>query len=360
MSKKASPLKELEKLPSTYDAHEWADYIELLCLASKDGRISKADALDFIRERIRDLKEGKPIEGHEAEDEEIEAEMGIENKDEDNEDIDAETIEPAIANDKWDVRGDRWFDHLEYRAGAFADFYPFEVTKSRTVLALKGLKASLSLEHKLYSFFLLASSLKYFSRSDITSIASIFEVVSFHALKTYLPSAAITHMFGKHSLNKAGRYSSGTLWKKINLLATDIKERIDCKKSHFKPTNTGDAGLDLVAWVPLEEPTNLRRGFFITFGQCACTPKWVDKQYETHYDTWRNYMKFAVYPIRLTFIPYCFRESTGDWYNETEIRATILIDRLRLINLLRDKETVIQPHIISHVNDVLENAVFDL
>ena len=70
MPKKPSPLIELQTLPSTSDGHEWADYIELLCLTNKDGRISKADVLDFVRERIKDLKEGRTQEDSEAEEKE--------------------------------------------------------------------------------------------------------------------------------------------------------------------------------------------------------------------------------------------------------------------------------------------------
>ena len=97
-------------------------------------------------------------------------------------------------------------------------------------------------------------------------------------------------MFGKHGLNDSGPYSSGTLWKKLNRMALDIREKVVCKKNDFKPSNTGDAGLDLVAWLPLEFDSEMRRGFFVMFGQCACTRDWVKKQFETSYDTWKNYL----------------------------------------------------------------------
>jgi hypothetical protein len=358
MAKKPSPLKKLETLPPTYDGHEWADYIELLCLTSKDGRVSKADVLDFIRERKKDLKEGRPVEGPAAEEEELEEEMEVEDADKDDEDIDEETPEPALADDKWDIKGDDWFGHLEYRAGAFAEFYPFRVIKGGTVLVLSGSKSTLSVKRKLYLFLLLASNLRYLSKADQISIASIFEVASFYALETYLPPHSKLYMFGKHPLNSGGPYSSGTLWDKLNRMAADIREGVVCEKTDFKPSDTGDAGLDLIAWLPLETGVEMRRGFFVMFGQCACTPKWVNKQFETHYDTWKNYMSFTVYPTRLTFIPYCFRKSTGAWYNYTKIKATVLVDRLRLINLLNGKHSTLRPHIAPHVDNVLQNAIF--
>lgn len=360
MAQKSSPLKKLETLPPTYDSHAWADYIELLCLTSKDGRVSKADVIDFVRRRKKDLKEGQPIEGSEAEEEDIEedieAEIKIEDEYEDDEDIDEDILEPAMADDKWNVRANDWFGHLEYRAGAFAESYPFRVAKGETVLVLSSSKSRVSSRRKLYLFLLMASNLRYFNESDRTSIASIFEVASFYALEAYLPPQSKLHMFGKHSLNDKGPYSSGTLWKKLNRMATDIREKVVCEQRDFKPNNTGDAGLDLIAWLPLE--SEMRRGFFLVFGQCACTSQWVDKQFDTSYDTWKNYLSFTVYPTRLTFIPYCFRKATGAWYDYTKISATVLVDRLRLINLLKEKQVTLRPYIIDHVNNVLQNAVF--
>jgi hypothetical protein len=262
---------------------------------------------------------------------------------------------PEEANDKWEQRADDWFSHLAYRVGAFHDFYPFKLTRDSGVLQLRKSKNSLTVKHKLYLFLLFASNLRYFGNKEISSISSIFEVISLDALETYLPSGATLHMFGKHPLN-TGRYT-GLLWTKLHTLAEDLKEEVICLKENFKPTNTGDAGLDLVAWLPLEDLSNHLPGFLFVFGQCACTPEWVTKQMETHYDTWSNYISFTAYPSRLTFIPFCFRKANGSWYEKTKIRKTSVIDRLRLINLLRGKENKLKSHITAHIHNVISSAV---
>jgi hypothetical protein len=349
----SSPIKNLEILPPTSDSYMWADYIELLCLTSTDGRISRADAVDFIRQRAEDLKEGKAVEGDEAEEHDIEEEMDIE--DEEGDDVTEVSPEPEEGDDKWERRADDWFNHLAYRVGAFGEFYPFQITPGGAVLKLRKQKASLTVKYKLYLFLLFASNLRYFGRKEISSIASIFEVASFYALETHLPAGANLHMFGKHPLN-TGRYT-GLLWNKLHDLTKDLKEEVVCLKENFKPTDTGDAGLDLVAWSPLEDTTNLMPGFLLVFGQCACTPEWVTKQMETHYDTWSNYMSFTAYPFRFTFIPFCFRKANGNWYEKTKIRKTAVIDRLRLINLLRGKEKKLKPHIAPHIDEVVSGAV---
>lgn len=349
-------MKGLEALPATYNTYEWTDYIELLCLTSKDKRVSKADVIDLIRERKRDLNEGRPLEGPEADDEDMEAEIRKELsiEDEESDDIDDRTIEPAMATDKWAKKVGDWFSDLEYRAAAFSEFYPFKVIKGGSVLVVSG-TAKPNLTRSVYIFLLLAANLRYFSKTEQTQISSAFEVVSFHALKSYLPLQSVLYMFGKHPLNVGGPYSTGSLWDRLNKLARDLREEVVCQKANFKPSNTGDAGLDLVGWVPLEQST-MRRGFFLIFAQCACTPKWVSKQFETHYDTWKNYMSFTTYPTRLTFIPYCFRKPSGAWHDHTKISMTVLVDRLRLIDLLRGKQSSLREYISDHVNDALSTA----
>jgi len=346
MPSKTSPLKGLESIPPTSNSHEIADYIELLCLVSQDGRVSKADVIDLVRERVEDLGEGKPTDLPDIEDEELIEDQGLDKP---------EDAGPIVANDKWEERINDWFKNLDYRVRSFAESYPFRLIKNGTVLVLRGSKLRMNQQRKLYVFLLLASNLRYFTKPDQTSIASIFEVASWHALARYLPGDAKVYMFGRHALN-TGNYS-GSLWGKVNRLAADIGEKVVCEKSDFKPTNTGDAGLDLVGWLPFEHTSDeMTRGFLLAFGQCACATNWPKKQYETHYDTWKNYISFTAYPFRLTFIPYCFRDATGDWFDWTKIGMTVLVDRPRLMNLIGTSPKKLKPHIARHVDDVLKNA----
>lgn len=54
-----TPLRYLEKFPigtQTPYLHKWADYIELLCLAHIDGRISKSDLIRRVK-REKDFQD---------------------------------------------------------------------------------------------------------------------------------------------------------------------------------------------------------------------------------------------------------------------------------------------------------------
>ena len=210
-------------------------------------------------------------------------------------------------------------------------------------------------KRKLYLFFLIASNLSHLKKADVAHVTSTFELASYHALDNYLPIEKKLYMFGKHSLNN-GRYT-GRLWDKLNKMAKDIGEEVRCKKSNFKPRDTGDAGLDLISWIPLEQDTNISKGFLLIFGQCACGEDWVTKQNDTIYEEWIKVISLTTPPARFTFIPYCYRQSTGDWYNDLKI-WTILIDRVRIIRLLRGKQSKLETHIVPYIHNFIDNAIF--
>jgi hypothetical protein len=168
--------------------------------------------------------------------------------------------------------------------------------------------------------------------------------------QNYLPSNAKVYVFGKNRYNQ-GRYT-GKLWYKINKLAEDIGEGVRANEDNFSPYNTGDHGLDIVGWIPFDKNTP---GFITVFGQCACTPKWVDKQHETKSDRWTPVISFTAYPNNMIFIPYCFRNEFGKWHNKTCIHKSIVIDRLRFNKLLAKKEKQVHlalPH--DFINPFLE------
>lgn len=291
----------LEKSPSSSDIHIWSDYIELLCLVNQDGTISAADVID----RIQEIEEITPIPD---EDEIID--------------------EPAQKNDLLEKKSSDWFRHIEYRAGVFGEFYPFRISDDKNTIFVKDL---LSLQHKLYIFFLLSSNLRYV-KGYIHNLTTSFEKLSKEALRSCLPRTAEIHTFGT-SESRIGRYR-GNLWAKINTLAEDIKVKVHIAEDKFSPNNVGDGGLDIVAWIPTGDTAG---GLFCMFGQCACTEKWVTKQHSSSPQTWRSILTFVTPPSNIIFIPFCFRDSEGEWYKPQDIHETIVFDRVRLIHLLKNK-----------------------
>ncbi len=302
----AAQLENLENLPRAgeYETHVWADYIELLCLANEDREFSKADALDRFRERSRDLGEG----GEEL--------------------LSGDELSPGEENDKWVQLVDNWFRHLYYRKEAFGAFYPFSFSPKGDVLIATD---PLALEHRFYIFLLLSSNLRHV-QSVIHYLTSNFEFLSSEAMKKLLPASAEVHIFGANALHQ-GKYT-GNLWDKIVALAGDLKERVLVSEAEFSPHDTGDKGIDVVGWVPFNDPAP---GLPIFFAQCGCTLKWVQKQHSSSHSAWNPIMTFLCPPGNIAFIPYCFRNSDGGWHKSVDIHHSLIIDRLRLVHLLQDR-----------------------
>lgn len=292
-----NPLFTLEKTPSKFiDSYMWADYIELLCIVNIDGEISMATFIDRVRER-------DPLD-------------------------EAEEFEAPEHNDKWTLRGEDWFRHLLFRQATFEDFYPFQISDDGKVLTLIH---NLSQKQMLYVYLLMSSNLGYCenSKGSRNTLADDFEQLSYFALKRWLPNWNV-FVFGKGSFTDT-RYR-GNIWTKVNALAKDLNEAVKAKQEDFAPTDTGDLGLDLVGWLPID---NIAPGMFIIFGQCACTDDWINKQYTATITHWRNTLTLHVDIHSVTFIPICFRSVSGNWHASHRV-STILIDRVRFVKLIQE------------------------
>jgi hypothetical protein len=306
----ASLFLALEKFPESSDTHLWADYVELRCLTDPDLMITKSDIQAYVQKR-KDLQKGLS-DYSDADDAEPE-----------NEDI------KSAADIKRAARAEDLFKHLEYRAAAFDDFYPFTLSRDGDILRRRN---RLRAKHKLYIFFLLSSNLGHINNRQYRNIfTNTFELASVTALKLYLPVGAQVYLFGKNPLNK-GPYS-GQLLKKIKLLAENLGEKFVGKESEFPSNDFGDNGLDLVGWIPLGDNA---RGVLLVFGQCSCSDEeWPAKQYLSSSALWGKTIDFIARPSNMIFIPFCYRNNTGGWHLERMIDDAVLMDRLRLLKLLR-------------------------
>ena len=312
-------LIDTDRLPGSSDHHNWADYIELLCLVNVDAEISQADIADRIRER-KDLGES-PL------------------------DDDAE-ISKSERDDKAMLHATDWFRHLQYRSHAFQDYYPFTLTDSNTLRKFD----TFSEEQNIYTLLLLLSNLsRISSKQQRTSLTSLFELISLEALRRYLPAASEAYLFGKSMYNK-GPYT-GKLWDKVNRLATDIRERVVCDEEQFSSRDTGDGGLDLVGWL---FPDTTAPGALLVFGQCACTEEWKTKQYSSSVDAWKPIMQFTAPPVNCVFIPFCYRNPSGRWHRQVDIKSMVLMDRLRILKLMSHPNDDLCKLVKQSIQDYLE------
>lgn len=286
-----------------------ADYVELLCLINTDHEIS----IDEVIKRVYHSIES-----------ETEREVEI------NEGSIYEEP-PCVYKDNQQKAGIDWLRQLSYRAATFGGHYPFQVAGNKLLL-----KTDLSPHQKTYIYLLICACLRVVKRSFWLQLTSNFELISGKALEAYLPSFNV-HLFGK-SMQGRRRYPSKLL-QAIEKLCIDINERNICRTEYIGDKNTGDGGLDIVAW---RHAFNTERasGSIICFAQCACSPEdWKDKQHESHNVRWRRKIDFMHPPINLMFIPLCFRNSTGGWFNENDIEDCILFDRLRICHLFSSIST---------------------
>ena len=306
---KSSSLIKLHKLPDVkFDEHAWVDFIELMCLLSPDQEVNQTDILERFR-RGKELGEGVVPDSTEEE----------------------ETDEHSVpeGSDK-DLQ---WmhdlFAHLRYREEAFAASYPFTVSDDGSTLFVRK---PLTVRQKSYLSLLLSANTGYVTKGA-SKLTSSFEIISKAAMKQLLPSAARVHVFGSNSAHRASRYQ-GTVLAKIRKLAHDLHENPKATESDFPPTSTGDEGLDVVGWVPFPDSAP---GALLLFAQCACSKDdWVSKQSSSSPLAWSNKIDFTVRPSNVAFIPICFRKADGSWHKRTDIYESIIVDRLRLLHLLRD------------------------
>ncbi len=293
----------VERTPPAADylSHHWIDGIELLCLTSPDGRLSQSDVLDIWLPES-ELEENEVLES------------GFDS---------TSAGDQAQYNQKHIEKVNDWFRYLDYRVNAFSQAYPFTLSADKETLIRKE---NLDVKSELYVLFLLCSCQGYVvGKGNIQSFGFAFERLCAQALRNYLPGNPEVHIFGT---SENGRYK-GTFFQKVRALAEDTRGKL-LLEDEYPSTNTGDGGLDLVAWLPMQDENS---GLLVVFAQCGCTPQWEKKQSSSGYELWQQRISYVTPACNMVFIPYCFRQTSGGWQLKDMVRS-ILVDRERLMKLL--------------------------
>ena len=225
------------------------------------------------------------------------------------------------------------FSLFESRAGWYGDAYPFDVDYDDKQL---NLKSNLTELNKLYIFFVMCTrNEKIIYNGNI--LESDFEHVSTLALKKYLPSHASVYHFGKSSYQE-DRYF-GKLTEKISLLAEDIKCETAYDASDFSVNDTGDGGLDVVAWVPFPGDHDNYMHIQVFLGQCAIGKKWKDKHHDV--EKMKSNIHFPLGTVSMMYVSHDLRKDNGK-FKKSASRAHLLFDRLRLMKLVGRDEQLMQ------------------
>ncbi|RZK45324.1 MAG: hypothetical protein EOO61_00225 [Hymenobacter sp.] len=291
----------------------WLDYIEMVCLLNKDNTMTRGQVYDLV---FNEAPEITP-----QTDDELPPEDG-------------QPLSVQVASDTNNQTVLSWFSALKSKSEEFGEAYPFIVNSSVGEIKLKN---DLSDENKFYIYLLMSASLKVFSNKLRNKITTDFEFVCFEAQERIFPLSKLgvnaeTHFFGKNPEAKTGRFV-GKLEDKFQALA----QLINCHNldiSPLKSNNTGDRGIDVLSVFRFERDRAF--GLPLIIAQCACSYEdWTTKQYDHHKEKYYHYRLFPYDYIRITFIPFYYRDVVGQWFKPDDI-STVVIDRLRLIRIMEE------------------------
>lgn len=308
-------LKGLDDLPKSSDTYLWCDYIELLCITSVDKRFSLGEVIELVND-ARDISASFVEDDIDEDSDEDELPAPI----------DVETDSPQ-SQDIVEARMARVFPSFAFRKEVFGASYPFFVDpKGREI----SLKKRLSLPQKLYLQLLLSSSLRYIPEKRRHELTKPFEKVAKVIFSCLLPKGWQVHEFGAASTK---RYT-GHLYDRLLKLAADLRGELKARRKDFKSRNSGDGGLDLVAWHPLGDE---RVGIPIALAQCGCSATdWPLKSLEASPSRLRPHLHIHHPWATYYFMPIDLAEADGssmDWQQRIKLTESITIDRLRLIRM---------------------------
>ena len=233
--------------------------------------------------------------------------------------------------DKQFQKLEEWYAHLRHRETAFCEAYPFSVDANSNFIQAKD---NFNERQKLYIFLLMASFLNCFDKSIENHLTRGFETLCAEVLREYIGGQAVVKIFGTSSADYRGNK-----YKKIAKLAADLNEIPLVNADSFSRYDSKDAGLDIVGWLPTQDESP---GRLAVFGQCACGNDWEAKQHSSGFDKWSRLLTLTTRPVNTLFIPYCFRNTAGNWYAIEKIHSSLMFDRYRIMQLLSSVEDPLQ------------------
>lgn len=283
--------------PNSKDAFLWTDYAELNALIHIDGCFSRGD-LDGIFRRAKD----RGLSGNRQQENDVVADGRTEDR------------WRLIAN----FQGIRKVD--------FGDSYPFSLSEDGDTISLEF---DNSPAQRTYLGLLVASCMRNLLANRKAEVARAFEETCFKVFQKLMPSGSEIRATWAHGGEEAPY--RGPLFEKMQSIASDLRCTANFKERDFKATDTGDGGIDLIAWHGM---TDEREGMPISFAQCGCSrDDWRFKQLEAspskHYRHLPTMHPWSTY----YFLPLDLREIDKDWAYKSDIGEAIIVDRLRLLRI---------------------------
>lgn len=351
-----APFERLEKLPEPQELPLLADWLEIRCFLAPDAHFFSEDLKSPLDER-EDLGEGPVVQtvagmvatnemffGRDVDEAVLSA---IEGEDPDGGDADAEDAESDDEEDgaPYDPSGDDPDEVEDDREEAFTDDvlgqllsrryvleddYPFEIAADEGLVRLRG---NLTDRHRLYLGLLAASCLSYVPGRQ-PALTKGFERLGKVVLERYLGPGARVEIFGTTA--EEGNVFAGGLKERLEALSKETRLRL-LDDVVDEVEESGDLGLDLVGWWPVDEK-DPADGLAILWAQSGCGKDWPAKQGSAAAANWVNVFVINVEILNCMLIPYWYRDAAGGWYKRTKIAKNVVLDRRRILWLLRDDE----------------------
>lgn len=332
--------------PTISDDYAWLDYYELACLLSKDQLISKGaivEDLDTVKGTTPQLLFSASNSDHFLDEDEDDDGDSLEGDDPLSVAGEGDERRDALIGKNESVARDLFFG-FGVRQRIFGDWYPFEVIgEGRDELKV----CDMNDKRRFYIQMLLSAGLRMVPKQRWKDLTEPFEDVSHKVFEILMPAGWEVHRFGAKGVV---RYK-GKLIAKLKALALDIKAEFVGKPYYYKRNNSGDGGLDLVAWHPLGD---LRSGIPAALAQCGCTlDGWPNKSLEASPARLKNSLRPLVPWLTYYFMPHdLLIEKSGrqDWQRGNDVTESILMDRYRIIKIFEthgvDAATVYHPAVI--------------
>jgi hypothetical protein len=113
----------------------------------------------------------------------------------------------------------------------------------------------------------------------------------------------------------------------------DVHWEASMNAAHQPLNSYSDAGVDIVVWWRFADD---RAGSPVLLAQCTVQIEWGDKTKDISVDLWRAWIDFETVPPQTALvIPFAVSRSLDQWANRT-VTAGVIIDRLRLLELLNE------------------------
>jgi hypothetical protein len=302
------PAPNLLRRPARSDSHHYADWLELSTLLNFETQFSRADA---ARDLLRTF------------------EVDDQTDDEENEEI--EEVAPGVSGRE--ARVNRYIEdavrQILRRLQDYGASYPFELSADRDVISLRRPSRARSV----YLALLLASCKVWIAQSRL--IETSFEELTHEAVRQWLGREFEIHACGTSTVGES-RYARRSMKDKVELLAEDLgAELVPGVVDKFRPGDSGDGGLDVVAWHSRLDGSN---GNLCLFVQATTSPRFEGKWNDVQPDRWRQLLFMKAQAVPVLAVPFSFRDTEGQWSNPGEVQS-ILLDRLRLTRLLVKSST---------------------